>query len=217
MILIREDFDEIQSEIITEESTGKKTMFIEGIFLQDTLKNRNGRIYPKDVMRESVRKYTEKYVNTKRSLGELNHPSYATVNPEKACHMITSLSEDGNNWRGKAKVLNTPSGSIVKNLIEDGVQLGVSSRGLGTVKESNGANVVQSDYWISAVDTVFEPSAPDAFINGIMENKEWIFENGILVEQEIEEVQEIVETLVRNRKLNTENLEAIFTKIVTNI
>lgn len=217
MILIREDFDEIQSEIITEEENGKKTMFIEGVFMQDTLKNRNGRVYPKEVMKHAVSTYVEKFVSTKRSLGELNHPTYASVNPEKACHMITNLQEDGNNWVGKAKVLNTPMGAIVKNLIEDGVQLGVSSRGLGSVKESKGVNVVQSDYWIAAVDTVFDPSAPDAFVNGIMENKEWIFEDGILVEREIEEVQEVIEKLVKNHKLNTANLDAIFNKIVTNL
>jgi len=216
MILMREEFEDIQSNIITE-SEGKKTMYIEGVFMQDTLKNRNGRVYPKSVMSHAVKQYNEKYVQKHRSLGELNHPTQATVNPEKACHLITHLKEDGNNWIGKAKVLNTPMGSIVKNLIEDGVQLGVSSRGLGTVKESNGSNVVQNDYWISAVDTVFDPSAPDAFVNGIMENKEWIFENGVLVEQDIEKIQDEVNILVHKRQFNEDAMEKIFQKVITNI
>ena len=219
MILIREDFDEIQTNIITEseDNGGKKTMYIEGVFMQDTLKNRNGRIYPKEVMSNAVNQYVEKFVSTKRSLGELNHPTYASVNPERASHMITSLKEDGNNWIGKAKILNTPMGSIVKNLIEDGVQLGVSSRGLGSVKESNGANVVQSDFWISAVDTVSDPSAPDAFVNGIMENKEWILENGVLVEKELEEIQEEINDLVKHRRFDNKAMESIFQKVVINL
>ena len=219
MILIREDFEDVSVNIITEGEgdTAEKAMFIEGIFMQDTVKNRNGRIYPKNVMKSSVKQYMEKFVTTKRSLGELNHPEQASVNPERASHMVVSLKEDGDNWVGKAKILSTPMGSLVKNLINDGVQLGVSSRGLGTVKESNGANVVQNDYWISAIDVVSDPSAPNAFVNGIMENKEWIFENGVLVEREIEEVQEEVEMLVKHNKLNTENLEAIFNRIVTNL
>ena len=219
MILIREDFDEIQTNIITESEDigGKKTMYIEGVFMQDTLKNRNGRIYPKEVMSNAVNQYVEKFVSTKRSLGELNHPTYASVNPERASHMITSLKEDGNNWIGKAKILNTPMGSIVKNLIEDGVQLGVSSRGLGSVKESNGANVVQSDFWISAVDTVSDPSAPDAFVNGIMENKEWILENGVLVEKELEEIQEEINDLVKHRRFDNKAMESIFQKVVINL
>lgn len=216
MILIREDFDDVAVNIITEGEGDDttKTMFIEGIFMQDTVKNRNGRIYPKTVMRNSVKQYNEKFVLTKRSLGELNHPELASINPERASHMVVDLKEDGDNWIGKAKILSTPMGSIVKNLINDGVQLGVSSRGLGTVKESNGANVVQNDYWISAIDVVSDPSAPSAFVNGIMENKEWIFENGILIEKEIEEVQEEVEELVKHNKLNMKSLDDIFNRIV---
>lgn len=219
MILIREDFDKIQTEIVTEskEDGGKSTMYIEGIFMQDTLKNRNGRIYPKEVLSNAVKQYNEKYVSTKRSLGELNHPTYASVNPERASHMITSLKEDGNNWIGKAKVLNTPMGSIVHNLIEDGVQLGVSSRGLGSVKESKGANVVQNDFWISAVDTVADPSAPDAFVNGIMENKEWILENGVLVEKDLEKIQDDIDNLVRHNRFDDSAMEAIFKNVITNL
>jgi hypothetical protein len=164
-------------------------MYIEGIFLQDSVKNRNGRIYPKDVMTEAVNKYRSDFIDTKRSISELNHPTSPQVNPERASHMVTSIKESGNNWVGRAKILNTPMGSIVENLINDGVSMGVSSRGLGAVKESNGANVVQNGFYITAIDVVSDPSAPDAFVNGIMENKEWVYENGILIEKEIEEVQ----------------------------
>jgi len=191
MIFITEQVEQVAS-IIEEDTNGKKQMFIEGIFLQDSVKNRNGRIYPKDVMSEAVSRYKTEFIDTKRSISELNHPTTPQVNPERASHMITGLKESGSDWIGKAKILNTPMGSIVRNLIEDGVSMGVSSRGLGAVKESNGANVVQNGFYITAIDVVSDPSAPDAFINGIMENKEWIFENGILVEREIEQVQEIV-------------------------
>lgn len=219
MILIREDFEKVNVDIITEGEgeTAKKSMFIEGVFMQDTLKNRNGRVYPKDVMAGSVKKYNENFIKTNRALGELNHPPQASVNPERASHMVISLKESGNDWIGKAKILSTPMGSLVENLIHDGVQLGVSSRGLGSVKESNKANVVQSDYWISAIDVVSDPSAPDAFVNGIMENKEWIFENGVLIEKEIEAVQEEVELLAKHNRLNTKNLEAIFNKVLINL
>ena len=219
MILIREDYDDISVNIITEgdEESGEKVMFIEGVFMQDTVKNRNGRIYPKTVMKNAVNQYVEKFVTSHRSLGELNHPKEASVNPERASHMVVELKEKGENWVGKAKILTTPMGAIVKALINDGVQLGVSSRGLGTIKESNGANVVQNDYWISAIDVVSDPSAPNAFVNGIMENKEWVFENGVLIEREIEEVQEEVEKLAKHNKLNTKNLENIFNRIVSKL
>lgn len=219
MILIREDYDDISVNIITEgdEESGEKVMFIEGVFMQDTVKNRNGRIYPKTVMKNAVNQYVEKFVTSHRSLGELNHPKEASVNPERASHMVVELKEKGENWVGKAKILTTPMGAIVKALINDGVQLGVSSRGLGTIKESNGANVVQNDYWISAIDVVSDPSAPNAFVNGIMENKEWVFENGVLIEREIEEVQEEVEILAKHNKLNTKNLENIFNRIVSKL
>jgi len=207
------------THVLTEldKSTGNKQMFLEGIFMQDTIKNRNGRVYPKAVMAEAVNKYIETYVTPKRSMGELNHPPTPQVNPERASHIITSLREDGNNWMGKAKVLNTPMGNLVRNLIDDGVQMGVSSRGLGAVKESNGANVVQSGYFITAVDTVSDPSAPEAFVNGIMENKEWIFENGILVEREIEDVKHKVNKAVATGNFDEDFLTDMFKNILTNI
>lgn len=191
MIFITEQLDDVSS-VIEEDVNGQKTMYIEGIFLQDTVKNRNGRMYPKEVMREAVEKYKTNYIDTRRSMSELNHPPSPQVNPERASHMVVSLKESGTNWMGRAKVLNTPMGNLVKNLMQDGVSLGVSSRGLGALKESNGVNIVQRGYHMTAIDTVSDPSAPEAFVNGIMENKEWIFEGGILVEKEIEQVQDAV-------------------------
>lgn len=215
MLFITEQIDKVNT-VIEEGVDGKKQMFFEGIFLQDTIKNRNGRIYPKQVMSEAVRRYYSDYIDTKRSISELNHPSSPQVNPERASHMILSLKEDGNNWIGKAKILNTPMGSIVENLINDGVSMGVSSRGLGAVKESNGSNVVQNGYYITAIDSVSDPSAPEAFVSGIMENKEWIFENGILVEKEIEKVQKTLKTGVvgmNNDELQKKIFEAIIMKL----
>lgn len=209
----------LDTKVITQldESTGRKVMYIEGIFLQDTVKNRNGRVYPKQVMAEAVNKYIETYVSTNRAMGELNHPPTPQVNPERAAHIITSLKEDGNNWIGRAKILNTPMGNLVRNLIEDGVQMGVSSRGLGAVKESNGANVVQSGYYITAIDEVSDPSAPEAFVNGIMENKEWIFENGILVEREIETAKKIINKSVKTGNFDSDFLTSFLNNVITNI
>lgn len=213
MIFITEQLNDNVSSLIEEDTNGNKSMFIEGIFLQDTIKNRNGRMYPKQIMSEAVDKYKKEYIDTKRSISELNHPTSPQVNPERASHMITSIKESGNNWVGRAKILNTPMGNIVKNLINDGVSMGVSSRGLGAVKESNGANVVQNGFYITAIDVVSDPSAPDAFVNGIMENKEWIFENGILVEKEIEQIQNVVKKGVNNMS-NDELQRKIFESIL---
>lgn len=215
MIFITEQVDQVNS-IIEEGTDGQKSMFIEGIFLQDSIKNRNGRMYPKEVMSEAVNKYQRDFIDTKRSISELNHPTSPQVNPERASHMVTSIKESGNNWIGKAKILNTPMGNIVKNLIQDGVSMGVSSRGLGAVKESNGANVVQNGFYITAIDVVSDPSAPDAFVNGIMENVEWVFENGVLVQQEIEQVQKIVKKGVSgmdNAELHRKIFENILMKL----
>lgn len=206
--------DQVSSIIEEDTSSGEKRMFLEGIFLQDTLKNRNGRAYPKNVMTEAVRKYKTDYIDTKRSISELNHPTSPQVNPERASHMITSIKESGNNWIGRAKILNTPMGSIVKNLINDGVSMGVSSRGLGAVKESGGTNVVQSGYYITAIDVVSDPSAPDAFVNGIMENKEWIFENGILIEREIDMIQKLVDEGVKCGMDSSELHKTLFERIL---
>ena len=180
---------------LTEESKDPKkpNVFIEGVFLQSDLKNKNGRVYPKEIMQREVQRYVNENVNTKRAYGELGHPDGPTVNLDRVSHMITDLREDGNNWIGKAKIMDTPMGRIVKELISEGAQLGVSSRGLGSLKEKNGINEVQGDFMLAtAADIVADPSAPDAFVSGIMEGKEWVFVNGRWTEQDIEEAQNTI-------------------------
>ncbi len=193
MRLIKE-FNESINYLVEESKDPKKpNVFIEGVFLQSDLKNKNGRIYPKEIMQREVNRYVEESVNTKRAYGELGHPDGPTVNLDRVSHMIVSLKEDGNNWIGKAKVMDTPMGRIVKELISEGAQLGVSSRGLGSLKEKGGINEVQDDFMLAtAADIVADPSAPDAFVQGIMEGKEWVFVNGRWTEQDIEESQGII-------------------------
>ena len=193
MRLIKEFNEEIR--YLTEESKDPKkpNVFIEGVFLQSDLKNKNGRIYPKEIMQREVNRYVEENVKTKRAYGELGHPEAPTVNLDRFSHMIVSLKEDGSNYIGKAKVMDTPMGRIVKELISEGAQLGVSSRGLGTLKERGGINEVQDDFMLAtAADIVADPSAPDAFVQGIMEGKEWVFVNGRWTEQDIEQSQSII-------------------------
>ena len=180
---------------LTEESKDPKkpNVFIEGVFLQSDLKNKNGRVYPKEIMQREVQRYVNENVKTKRAYGELGHPDGPTVNLDRVSHMITDLREDGNNWIGKAKIMDTPMGRIVKELISEGAQLGVSSRGLGSLKEKNGINEVQGDFMLAtAADIVADPSAPDAFVSGIMEGKEWVFVNGRWTEQDIEEAKSTI-------------------------
>ena len=180
---------------LTEESKDPKkpNVFIEGVFLQSDLKNKNGRVYPKEIMQREVQRYVDENVKTKRAYGELGHPEGPTVNLDRVSHMITELREDGNNWIGKAKIMDTPMGRIVKELISEGAQLGVSSRGLGSLKERNGINEVQGDFMLAtAADIVADPSAPDAFVSGIMEGKEWVFVNGKWTEQDIEEAKSTI-------------------------
>ena len=180
---------------LTEESKDPKkpNVFIEGVFLQSDLKNKNGRVYPKEIMQREVQRYVNENVKTKRAYGELGHPDGPTVNLDRVSHMITDLREDGNNWIGKAKIMDTLMGRIVKELISEGAQLGVSSRGLGSLKEKNGINEVQGDFMLAtAADIVADPSAPDAFVSGIMEGKEWVFVNGRWTEQDIEEAQNTI-------------------------
>ena len=185
MKLITETVEDVK--YIVEEKDGKKSMFIEGVFLQSELKNRNGRMYPKEIMQREVARYTKENIDTKRAMGELGHPDGPTVNLDRVSHLITSLKEDGNNYIGRAKILDTPMGNIARHLIEEGAQLGVSSRGLGSLKERNGINEVQDDFMLStAADIVSDPSAPDAFVRGIMENREWIMENGCWREREVD-------------------------------
>lgn len=171
---------------LTEEKNGSKNVFIEGVFMQAEKKNRNGRVYPRAVLESAVGRYYNEQVKTGRAVGELNHPDGPTINLDKVSHRITDLKWDGDNVVGKALVLNTPMGKIVKGLVEGGVQLGVSSRGMGTVEKRVGATFVKDDFILSTIDIVQDPSAPEAFVNGIMEGVEWIWENGIFKPQQLD-------------------------------
>ena len=185
MKLITEgNFENVQ--VLEEEANGKKHLYIEGVFLQADIKNRNGRVYPFGVLEREVGRYNEQYIGAGRALGELGHPDGPTVNLDRVSHKIVSLKAEGSNFRGKAQILTTPMGDIAKNLLENGVKLGVSSRGMGSIEERNGSNYVRDDFMLAtAADIVADPSAPDAFVNGIMEGKEWIWENGIIKEVNI--------------------------------
>ena len=179
--------------LIESKDNGKKDYFIEGVFMQADIKNRNGRVYPKEIMDKEVKRYIKEFVNEQRAFGELGHPEGPTINLDKVSHMITELNEDGTNWVGKAKILSTPNGEIVKNLIDDGAKLGVSSRGLGSLEQKSDAQYVKSDFQLAtAGDIVADPSAPDAFVDGIMEGVEWIMDNGILKRQEMEDMREVL-------------------------
>ena len=186
MKLIREEIQ--NANFLVEEKGDKKNYFIEGVFMQSDLKNRNGRVYPKSVMETEVKRYTKENIDRKRAFGELGHPDGPTINLERVSHMITELSMDGSNVMGKAKIMDTPYGKIVKNLMDEGATLGVSSRGMGSLQAgAKGAQEVQGDFYLAtAADIVADPSAPDAFVSGIMENKEWIWDNGIIKEVNIE-------------------------------
>jgi len=192
MKLISEIVEQVQ--VITEEKS--KDLYLEGVFLQSELANRNNRIYPKAVMEKEVARYMKEYVDSNRAFGELGHPEGPVINLDRVSHIITSLKEDGNNYIGRAKILNTPMGNIVRGLIEGGAQLGVSSRGMGTLKEREGGiNEVQNDFYLAtAADIVADPSAPDAFVQGIMENKEWMFVNGSWTYQNMDETKKLIET-----------------------
>ena len=189
MKLITEMIEDDCIEFITEEGANcQKSHYIKGVFMQAEQKNRNGRIYPKNVLDEQVKKYVENYVDQNRAFGELGHPDGPVVNLERVSHMIKELNEEGNNWIGKAKIMDTPYGKIVKNLIDEGAKLGVSSRGMGSLKNERGTNIVQDDFYLAtAADIVADPSAPEAFVEGIMEGKEWVWDNGIIKEREIEQ------------------------------
>ena len=191
MKLISEFNDYAISPVIVEgKEDGKKDYFIEGIFMQSEIKNRNGRIYPKEVIQKEVKRYNKEFVEKKRAFGELGHPEGPTINLDKVSHMIEKLEEDGNNFVGRAKILSTPNGQIVKNLIDDGAKLGVSSRGLGSLESKGNAQYVKDDFQLAtAGDIVADPSAPEAFVNGIMEGTEWVYESGILKARDIEDMQ----------------------------
>jgi len=188
MKLITEEIQD--AEYIVEESNGKKNYAIKGIFMQADVKNRNGRVYPSEILQREVVRYNREFINKNRAFGELGHPEGPTVNLERVSHMVKALYPDGKNFMGEAKVLDTPYGKIVKNLIDEGARLGVSSRGMGTLYQKNGANYVKDDFYLAtAADIVADPSAPDAFVEGIMEGKEWVWDNGRLKEQDIDRLK----------------------------
>ena len=205
MKLITETVQDIN--ILTEEKNGQKHYFIEGVFMQSEVKNRNGRVYPKNTLAKETGRYINEYVNKGRALGELNHPTGPTVNLDRVSHIVKELHEDGKNIYGKAKVLDTPMGKIVKNLIDEGAQLGVSTRGMGSLKSKNGYQEVQEDFMLAAIDIVADPSAPNAFVNGIMEGREWIFNNGIWSERQLTNSRNII------KNSSSRNLEKNIVKI----
>ena len=204
-----------ESRLIVEDAeNGSKNYFIEGIFMQSGVKNRNGRIYPNEVLDGQVSQYNENFVKRGRAMGELGHPENPTVNLERVSHNIVKLNrESSNDVMGRAKLLDTPYGNIAKSLVREGIQLGVSSRGLGSIKESGGAHVVQNDFYLAAVDIVADPSAPSAFVNGIMENKEWVLVDGVLTEQDIQRIKDDVNEAARSGRTEQE-VVAIFQKLL---
>tara|TARA_B100000575_G_scaffold227267_1_gene187943 strand:- start:1737 stop:2387 length:651 start_codon:yes stop_codon:yes gene_type:complete len=216
MKLITEQIDDV--EVIVENRNGKKSMFIEGIFLQGDIKNRNGRMYPMDTLRREVGRYNEAFVESGRAVGELGHPEGPTVNLDRVSHKIVSLKESGSNYVGKAKILSTPMGKIAQNLIDEGVKLGVSSRGLGTLATNNeGVKIVSDDFTLAtAADIVADPSAPDAFVQGIMEGKDWVWDGGVVREQLARKTYRQVNTLVDNKQLE-ENKLGLFQQFLSNL
>ena len=196
MKLITEAIEIIQ--VLEEEKNGKKLLYIEGVFLQSELKNRNGRMYPFETLNREVQRYNEEYVKSKRALGELGHPDGPTVNLDRVSHRITELRAEGTNFMGKAQILDTPMGQIAKSLLKEGVQLGVSSRGMGSIDKREDCSIVQDDFMLTtAADIVADPSAPDAFVNGIMEGKEWVWSNGILKETEVAKYKGVMDASSR--------------------
>ena len=216
MKLITEEVSEVK--FITEGKGSKKKMYIEGVFLQGDIKNRNGRMYPVNTLVKEVGRYNESFVKTGRALGELGHPEGPTVNLDRVSHKIVKLEQSGNNFVGKARLLETPMGRIAKNLISEGVTLGVSSRGVGSLKEDHtGCKVVGEDFMLAtAADIVADPSAPDAFVSGIMEGKEWVWEGGILREQLAEKTKKSINTLVDQNRLEEHKLN-LFNDFLSNL
>ena len=215
MKLISEHIEDV--EYITEEKdNGEKTYKIKGVFMQSEVKNRNGRVYPFPVLQKEVNRYNKDYVNENRAFGELGHPDGPTVNLERASHMITSLKPEGKNFVGQATILKTPMGKIVENLMDAGGKLGVSSRGMGSLEQKNGANYVKNDFYLAtAADIVADPSAPNAFVQGIMEGKEWVWDNGALVEEELIRMKKRINENIRKKHANQDALEfAKFLKLL---
>jgi len=216
MKLIREEIESV--DFIVEERNGKKSLYIEGVFLQGNIKNRNGRMYPMETLRREVQRYSENHVVAGRALGELGHPDGPTVNLDRVSHKIVSLKENGSNFIGKAKILSTPMGKIAQSLIGEGVKLGVSSRGIGSLKMTKeGVNIVGDDFMLAtAADIVADPSAPDAFVEGIMEGKDWVWDGGILREKYAEKTYKQINTLVDQKALDEKKLD-MFNNFLNNL
>ena len=216
MKLIREEIEQV--EVIVESRNGKKNLYIEGVFLQSEMKNRNGRMYPKQTLMLEVNRYNENFVDKGRALGALGHPDGPTVNLDRVSHKIVSLKESGNNFIGKAKILSTPMGKIASNLLGEGVKLGVSSRGVGSLSKTNeGYSVVGEDFTLAtAADIVADPSAPDAFVDGIMEGKDWVWDGGILRERIATKTYKHINTLVDQNKLDEKKL-SVFEDFLANL
>ena len=216
MKLIREEIESV--EFLVEQKNGKKSMYIEGVFLQGNIKNRNGRMYPMETLRREVGRYNENHIQSGRALGELGHPEGPTVNLDRVSHKIVSLKESGSNFIGKAKIMNTPMGNIAKNLIDEGVKLGVSSRGVGSLQQTKeGFAVVGEDFMLAtAADIVADPSAPDAFVSGIMEGKEWVWDGGRLREKFATKTYKQINTLVDQKKLDEQKLN-LFNDFLSNL
>ena len=207
MKLISEHFSDDVEYIKEEREDGKKNFKLKGVFMQAEIKNRNGRVYPMDVLEKEVERYNKEFIEQNRAYGELGHPEGPTVNLDKVSHMVTSLVPDGKNFIGEAKVMSTPMGEIVKNIMDDGGKLAVSSRGMGSLSKKNGANYVNDDFYLAtAADIVADPSAPNAFVEGIMEGKEWVWNNGLLQEQEVAELKDEMERNIRSRNANYQAL-----------
>ena len=217
MKLISEHVDNIDY-IVEADQEGKKNYRIKGVFMQSEIKNRNGRMYPEQVLAKEVKRYNKEYVKEKRAFGELGHPDGPTVNLERVSHMITSLKQDGQNFIGEAKVMDTPYGKIVKNLIDEGAKLGVSSRGMGSLEPRGRMQVVKDDFYLAtAADIVADPSAPNAFVEGIMEGKEWVWDNGIIKEMDIEEYKQELDRKYKFAQAREEKNAEIFADFMSKI
>ena len=216
MKLIREEIESV--EVIVEQRNGQKHLYIEGIFLQGDIKNRNGRMYPCETLAREVGRYNEQFVQKGRALGELGHPDGPSINLDRVSHKITSLRQEGSNFIGRAQILSTPMGQIAKSLLDEGVKLGVSSRGMGSLREDrNGIKIVGEDFMLAtAADIVADPSAPDAFVNGIMEGKEWVWDGGILRENLAKKTYKQINTLVTQRQLDEKKLD-LFNNFLNNL
>ena len=217
MKLISEHTD-LVDYIVEADEAGKKNYRIKGVFMQSDIKNRNGRMYPEQVLAKEVRRYNKEYVSQKRAFGELGHPDGPTVNLERVSHLITNLKQDGKNFIGEAKVMDTPYGKIVKNLIDEGAKLGVSSRGMGSLEPRRNMQVVKDDFYLAtAADIVADPSAPNAFVEGIMEGKEWIWDNGIIKEMDIEAYKRELDNAYAKKKVREEKSVEIFNDFMSKL